>query len=103
MRGFDDLFLETIEDILKWVLGEAPAKIVLQRMKKVGSLKSKRVEVLEDALQKILGQGAGLIIEDLILRSLYSRLELKFERIQGYTFSDYVKELRRKCGQLADS
>jgi len=93
----DDLLLETIGDVLKQVFGENAAKIMLQNVKKDYSLKleeiPKRAQVFSDALRNILGSG-GVIIEDLILETLYSKLELEFKWKKGYTFSDYIKELR---------
>ena len=89
-RTFDDLLPETIENILKQVLGEVSAKVVLQYIKKSDSLNR---EVFVDDLHKILGQGS-VIIEDLILESLYSKLKLRFDEKEGYRFSDYIKELR---------
>jgi len=93
----DDLLLETIGDVLRQVFGENSAKIILRNMKKSYSLKweeiPKRAQVFSDALRNLLGSG-GVIIEDLILETLYSKLELKFEWKKGYRFSDYIKELR---------
>jgi hypothetical protein len=96
----DDLLLETIGDILKQVFGENAAKTILRHMKKSSSLKWEeipgRIEVFAESLQKILGQGA-FIIEDLILETLYPKLEFEFEWKKGYRFSDYIEELRKKC------
>jgi len=44
----------------------------------------------------VLGSGS-ILIENLILKSLYSKLELKFENREGYEFSDYIKELRKSA------
>ena len=97
----DDLLLETIGDVLKQVFGENSAKILLRHVKKSYSLKweeiPKRAQVFSDALRNILGQG-GVIIEDLILETLYSKLELEFKWKKGYGFSDYIKELRSRFG-----
>jgi len=96
----DGLLLETIGDVLKQVFGENSAKILLRHVKK-SSLKweeiPKRAQVFSDALRNILGQG-GVIIEDLILETLYSKLELEFKWKKGYGFSDYIKELRSRFG-----
>ena len=98
VRRFDDLLLETIDDVLKRIFGGEPAEIIFRHMEKRHSLK--RVEILErandfdDSLQEILGSSTDLI-ENLILKSLYSKLELKFEAREGYEFSDYIKELMR--------
>ncbi len=38
------------------------------------------------------------MIEILILKNLYHKLELKFENKKGYEFSDYINELKKKFG-----
>ena len=101
MRSFDDLLLETIDNVLKQVFGEESAKIILQHVKKTDCLKweeiPKHAEIFADALRKILGAGS-VPVENLILKSLYSKLELKFDEKEGYGFSDYIKRLRSKWG-----
>ncbi len=101
MRSFDDLLLETIGDVLKQVFGEESAKIILQHVEKTDCLKweeiPKSAEIFADALRKVLGAGS-VPVENLILKSLYSKLELKFEENEGYGFSDYIKRLRSKWG-----
>jgi len=88
LKSFDDLLLETIDDVLKQVFGKKPAKIIIQSMKKNYFLEweeiPSKVEVFADALGKILGLGA--IIEDLILESLHSNLglELKWRKVTGF-------------------
>ena len=101
----DILLLETIDDVLKQVFGERSAKTILRNMKKTYSLKReeipKRGQVFSDALQKTLGSGA-VIIEDLIVETFYSKLELEFKWKKGYGFSDYIKELRSKFGSTVE-
>jgi len=62
----------------------------------------KKVEVFSEALGKTLGSGA-VIIEDLILESLHSRLRLELRWKKGYGFSDYIKDLRSTCGLTGGS
>jgi len=92
--------LETIGNDLKHVFGEEPSKLILQHATKSAMLKenSKKVEVFSEALREILGSGS-VLIENLTLKSLCSKLELKFEEKKGYEFSDYIKELREKCSR----
>jgi len=97
LKSLDDLLLETIDDVLRQVFGE---KIIIGSMNKGYSLEweeiPKKLEVFADALEKTLGSGA-VIIEDLILESLHSRLGLELIWRKGYGFSDYIRELREKC------
>jgi hypothetical protein len=87
-----------MDDVLKQVLGEEPAEIIVRHVKREsGSLKwEKNAKKVEDALQEILGSGS-VTVESLILKSLYSKLESKFEEKKGYGFSDYVKELSKSA------
>jgi len=90
MLSFDDILAETIDEVVKNVFEKDIAKIVLKYLKKNSSKKlNKRVRILADALPKILGE-SSVIIEDLILETLYSKcgLELKWKR--NYRFADYV-------------
>jgi len=94
---FEDLLLETIGDVLNQVFGENSAKTILRYVKKSSSsFDRSRIEIFAVALQKILGQGA-VIIEDLILETLYPKLGLEFKWKKGYTFSDYIEELRKSA------
>ncbi len=101
-RSLDDLLLETIGDVLKQVFGEKPAKIILRNIKKGYSLRWEEIptkaQVFAGALQKILGSSGAVIIEDLIVEILYSKLKLEFKWKKGYGFSDYVRELGSKFG-----
>ncbi len=93
MLSFDDILAETIDEVVKNVFEKDIAKIVLKYLKKNSSKKlNKRVRILADALPKILGE-SSVIIEDLILETLYSKcgLELKWKR--NYRFADYVLDL----------
>jgi hypothetical protein len=98
VRSFENLLRETMDDVLKQVFGEEPAKIIVQHVEREsGSLKcEKNAKKVEDALQEILGSGS-VTVESLILKSLYSKLESKFEEKEDYGFSDHLLELRKKC------
>jgi len=99
----DGLLLETIGDVFNKVFGENSAKTILRHVKKSSSLKwgeiPRRIEAFAGALQENLGQGA-FIIEDLILETLYPKLGLEFKWKKGYSFVDYIEELRQKCSTI---
>ena len=57
-----------------------------------------KLETFHEALRNLLGAGSSKVMEKLIVRSIYSRLELKFTQHDGWTLVDYVshaKEVRR--------
>jgi len=84
---------------MKQVFGEASAKFIYDYLANNSRLKLEEIaekpEVFSTGMKKLLGSGT-LVIENLILKNLYRKLELKFEEKEGYEFSDYVKELRKR-------
>jgi len=94
MGSFGDLFLETSDEALRQVFGEKVAEIILQRVFKSCGDDPDRVKAFSDALPRILGSGAATI-QRLILKRLYSKLELNLEQRYGYDFMDYIEELKQ--------
>jgi hypothetical protein len=104
LRGstrFDECLLEVIFYVLEQVLGETAAKFIVEYMIFKSLQEETRISFGEDAktfsnaLQGILGAGC-MPIEKLIVEHLCTRLGVKFEEKTGYTFSDYIKELKKK-------
>jgi hypothetical protein len=84
------------------VPGEIVRTAIYERIER--SYRVKREEILEkletfhEALQDLLGASASKVMEKLIARNLYSRLELNFRQHDGWTLVDYVnhaKEAKR--------
>ena len=88
---------ETLEQIFK----EDGGKIISSYLKNRCHLKREEIadkpEVFSSDLRRLLGSGAP-VIEILILKNLYRMVGLKFVEKKGYEFSDYIKELRKRCG-----
>lgn len=97
----DDLLLDMVDGAMKRVFREAGAKVIYDYMEHSSSLRreeiAEKTDVFSVDLKRLLGSGA-FVIERLILKNLYSRLGLKFKEKEGHGFSDYIKELRNKCG-----
>jgi hypothetical protein len=96
MQNLDQLLLETIDEVLRQVFGRSAADIILKQLRRVdlGWEGRDGAEFFSHALHEILGSGA-VPLEKMILRNLYSKLDLRWEQKNGYGFSDYVEELRR--------
>ena len=103
--SFDDLILETVDDVFKRVFGAKLAKPILNHMKKrLESVKdeknSKMIEVISETLKEILGSGSA-IVEAMILKNLYSKLKLNYEekelrkKLLTTGFSGCIMELRK--------
>ena len=97
-KRLDGLLSNVIEETLKQIFKEEGATYIFIFMKTSARLKqeqiAKKPEVFSVELKKILSSGAP-VIEKMILKNLYSKLELKFKEKKGYGFSDYIEELKK--------
>jgi len=97
----DDLLLSVVDDTVKQVFKEAGAEVIYSYIENKCHLKREEIaekpEVFSAGLERLLGSAAP-VIEKMILKNLYSKLRLEYEEKDGYEFSDYLKELREKCG-----
>ncbi len=95
----DDLLLKATDEMLRQVFKENGTKVIYGFLGNNSHLKREEIaekpEVFSAGLKRLLGSGAP-VIEDLILENLYSKLESEFEEKEGYQFSDYVEELRKR-------
>jgi hypothetical protein len=98
-ESFEKVILQTIDNVLKKVLGEGVANIITIYAKKGDHSKweedPERVKALLDALRDLVGLSSR-IVEHMILKNLYSLLELNFEEKANYDFFDYIRELRKR-------
>jgi hypothetical protein len=96
-----DLLPNMVEETLEQVFEEDGAKIICDYVKNKCHLKReeivKKPEVFSSGLRRLLGSGSS-VIEILILKNLYCMIGLTFVEKKGYEFSDYIKELRKRCG-----
>ena len=101
VRSLDNLLLDAVDETLRYVFRDEGANFILDYLENKCHLNRRRIaEELEDfsaGLDRLL-TSARPVVEKLILKNLYSKLELRFEEKEGYDFSDYIKELREKRG-----
>lgn len=97
----DDLLLSAVDETVKQVFKEVGANVIYDYLENNCHLKREEIaekpEVFSANLRKLLKSGAT-VVERMILKNLYSKLQLKYEEKQGYEFLDYIKELKEKCG-----
>jgi len=93
--SLDDIVTEAIAEVINNVFEDGTSKIILKFLdeNESGTIDQK-AKNFASALPEILGSGS-VIIEDLILETLYSKLGLEFRWKEDYRFHDYVKELRQ--------
>ena len=99
MERLDDLLFKVVDETMKQVFRETGTNVIYGFLANNSHLKreeiAEKTEVFSAGLERLMGSGAP-VIEKLILKNLYRRLGLKFEEKDGYGFSDYVKELRKR-------
>jgi hypothetical protein len=95
----DNLLLKVVDKTMKQVFTETGTKVIYDFLKNNSRLKreeiAKKPKIFSTGIKKLMGSGAP-VIEKMILKNLYSKLELKLEEKDGYEFSDHIKELRKR-------
>ena len=95
-KDFDKLFIEAVDEGLD-VLGESGRQMIFFHLEKSHSIKRheipKKPEAFATGLEKIFGAGAS-VLEKLIVKSLYSKLGLKYEDKESRPFADYVNDVK---------
>ena len=101
MGSLDSLLLSVVDETLRQVFREAGTETIYGFLENNSNLKLEEIgekpEAFSAGLERLM-VSAALVIENLILKNLYSKLGLKFVEKEGYEFSDYIKELRIRCG-----
>jgi len=97
---FDYLLLKTINEVLVSIFGTDGARNIWLFLKEKCNLEfdevPERIGDFERGLSELVDINS-MIIEDLIIDTLYSKFDVKKKRKPNYKFTDYVTELRVKC------
>lgn len=93
------LLLKAIDEELKHVFREEGVSVVYDFIENKCHLKREKIvekpEVFSAGLYRLLVSMAP-VIEKMVLENLFSKLGLRFEKKEGYEFSDYIRELKGK-------
>jgi hypothetical protein len=93
-----DLLLSAVDEALNQVFKKEGTEAIYSFIENKCHLKREEIadktEDFSAGLEKLLGS-ATPVIEKMILKSLYAKLQLKYVEKEGYGFSDYLMELRR--------
>ncbi len=97
LAKFDESIIETIDVRLKQIFGEAGTLTIYNYLQSALSLPQEKIpeklEVFAEGLDRFLSSGSK-VVEKVILDGLYSNYGQKFEFKKGYSFVDYVNELK---------
>jgi len=103
-KDLDKLLEEAVDEGLN-VLGNSGKQMLFFHLEKSFSLKKneilKKPETFTVAIEEIFGAGA-LVLERLIIKSVYSKLGLKYQEKKECTFSDFLRDVTvalEQCSQ----
>jgi hypothetical protein len=94
---FRDVLLQAIDDALL-VPGEIVRAAIYDRVERSYQIRREEIpeklELFQKALRDLLAAG-GEVLERLIAKSLYRRLDLNFNQHENWTLLDYVDEAKK--------
>ena len=97
----DNMLLEAVDETMKQIFRDDATKVIYDYLANNSHLNPEEIaekpQAFSAGLDGLLGSAAP-VIENLILKNLYSKLKLKFEEKKSYKFSDHIKELRKSSG-----
>jgi len=95
---FNKLLLKVIDEELKQIFGEAATLMIYSHLRKNYSLKREEIpdklEIFVKGLEEFLSSGAH-VVEKIVLRKVYSSFGFQCLIKEGYSFTDYVSELKK--------
>jgi hypothetical protein len=96
-KNWNSFFAEVVDETLKQIFKEEGARAIYVYLTNHAHLEldeaAEKPEVFSASLERLM-VSATRVIEQAIIKNLYSKLGLKFEEKSGYEFPDYIKELR---------
>jgi hypothetical protein len=86
--GFEELFEETITSSIRDLLGESSMRAILYHL----SLESmaKDPQVFDQKMRELL-KAPAVIIEEIIIKDLFKRLDLMYAPMGAFDFQKYAK------------
>lgn len=98
-EDWNEFFVRVVDETLKQIFKGDGTKVIYNFLEKHSRLKledaAEKPEIFSASLERLM-VSAARVIEQMILKNLYSRLGLKFKEKKGYEFSDYIRELRKE-------
>jgi len=98
-KKLNKLIVNTVDEELKKIFGETATLVIYGYLENNLSLKREnipeKIELFSQGLDKFFGSGAYML-EKMILTNLYSSFGFNYQEKKGYTFVDYVTELKNR-------
>lgn len=104
---FDSLLLESIDETVRGVLGEAPLEAMFYSLEKHLGLRREEVPGrpgdFEKGLVALFGRRPAPVVIRMIVRNLCGKLEIPYHQRSDYDFKTYVEECKRMYEEKAGS
>jgi hypothetical protein len=98
-KQLDKLLIESIDEAMKEIFGEAGAGVIYDYLRHNHSLNREeipeRLEDFERGLEKILGSGAW-VMERTVLNNLYLNFGLEYRNKENYSFANHIGTLKKQ-------
>lgn len=98
-KEFDRFFLDAVNKGLRQALGETAAKAILLHLERNNELKREEIprsiEEFSAGLTELLGSGAQ-VLEGLVIKLMYSKLQLEYDAKLDLRFAGHVQKLRER-------
>jgi len=92
-KNFNNIFLKSFLECVKF--GELILRFFELRSLIKRCELAEKPEILAYGLEDLLGDWAK-VKEEEIIQKLYTKIGMKFTKLEGYTFQDYVKDAKTK-------
>jgi hypothetical protein len=96
-KKFNNVIVNTVDEELKRIFGETATLVIYGYLENNLSLKrekiAEKIELFSQGLDKFFGSGAYML-EKTIVTNLYSSFGFNYRERKGYTFVDYITELK---------
>jgi hypothetical protein len=103
---FDSLLLESIDETVRGVLGEAPLQTMFYSLEKHLGLRREEVPArlgdFEKGLVALFGRRSAPVVIRMIVRNLCGKLGIPYQQRTDCDFKTYVEECKRKYEEKAD-
>jgi len=96
-KKLDKVIINTVDEELKRIFGQTATLIIYGYLENNLSLKREKIpekiELFSQGLDNFFGSGAYML-QKTIITNLYSSFGFNYQEKKGYTFVDYVTELK---------
>jgi len=100
---FRQLLLESIDESVRSILGDAILRAFFARLLKDFNLRREeileRIEDFQNGLERIFGSVSASVMTRAIIRTFCGKLQIPYHRSDEFSFKMYVEDCRRRYAE----